>query len=407
MRTIRLIRHGESDANLDGRWRGSVNSGLSLRGVDQAKRLGERFNVSTARVIASDLRSAVETARVLSDNPVLDVALREQDIGAWQGLTKQQITAQFPQEIEALLAGRDAAPGGGEFVSDFADRVVAAFDALVASMHDGETTHVVTHGGVISVLLSHVIGLTGTKTAISNADNASVTVISVSDTVPPQLTVFNDATHLNKIVSESGHPGNIVTLIRHGETESNRQGRWNGRTDSELSARGREQAAAAASQLSAIEQLYCSPLGRARETAEILAKQRGLRPIVDDRFVEVSFGAWENLTPDEAQLANPAVYAQIFEDGIDLPFGGDGETFFDAAKRMTSAVESVVEAASGEIAVVSHAAITRAYVASMIGLGFSDRNRLSAPRNTASASLLYANGKPTLRSYNVAPHLEH
>lgn len=290
-------------------------------------------------------------------------------------------------------------------MSDFNRRVAPAFDVLVASMNDGDTAYVVTHGGVIRTPLSHVLGRTGQRTSMSISSKTAVSVITVGGAGPPQLTVFNDATHLEDSAVSFPRRGNSATLFRHGETEGNRMGRWHGRSDSALSAHGREQATAAVSGVPAIGQLYSSPLGRARETAEILAEPQGLIPIVDDGFIEIAFGAWENLTPDEARLADSAVYAQIFEHGIDLPFGGDGETFFDAARRMTSAVASVVERAAGDIGVVSHAAIIRAYVASMVGLGFSDRNRLVVPRNTSS-SVLYADGEPTLTSYNVAPHLE-
>ncbi len=407
MKTIKLIRHGESVANSEGRWQGSLDSGLSVRGLDQVRRLGERFPSGIpGRVMASDLGRSIETAAALTANLVPDAAWRECDIGAWEGMTTLQIIKDFPREIEAFFAGGDVAPGGGESMSDFNHRIVAAFEDLVDSMHDGDTVHVVSHGWVIRTLLSHVLGPTGQTTSMSISANTAVSVITVAGVEPLQLSTFNDATHLEDSSVSSAQRGKSVTLFRHGETENNRLKRWNGRTDSELSERGREQATAAASGVPAIGQLYSSPLGRARETAEILGEPQGLIPIVDDAFIEMSFGAWESLTSEEARLADPAVYAQIFEHRIDLPFGGDGETFVDASRRMKSAVETVVERAERDIGVVCHAAVIRAYVASMVGLGFSDRTRIEVPRNTSSSSALYADGEPTLTSYNVAPHLE-
>lgn len=407
VRTIKLIRHGESDANGERRWQGFSDAGLSVRGVEQARRLGQRFESGPAdRVITSDLGRAMETAAFLRDGPEPDAAWRECDIGAWDGMTKQQIIEQFPREMEAFLGGEDVAPGGGELRSGFTRRVVSAFDTLVASMQDGDTVHVVTHAGAIGALLSHMLGRLGQTTSMSIASNAAVTTVTVVGKERPQLTVFNDATHLEETAVHSEQRGNTVTLFRHGETESNRLGRWHGRTDSPLSDHGKEQARAARSQVPVVGQLFCSPLGRTRETAEILGEPQGLTPIIAEGFIEIAFGAWENLTRDEARLADPTVFAQIFERGIDLPFGGDGETNVDAAKRMASAVEAVVDAAEGDVAVVSHAAVIRAYVASFIGLSFSERNTLVVPRNTASSSVRYTDAKPTLTSYNVAPHLE-
>lgn len=83
MKTIKLIRHGESDADSEGRWQGSLDSGLSVRGLDQVRRLRERFpNGIHGRVIASDLSRSIETAAVLTVDLVPDAAWREYDIGA-------------------------------------------------------------------------------------------------------------------------------------------------------------------------------------------------------------------------------------------------------------------------------------------------------------------------------------
>ncbi|GMQ97985.1 MAG: hypothetical protein BMS9Abin17_0489 [Acidimicrobiia bacterium] len=406
-KTITLIRHAETNANDERRWQGSLDSGLSVRGFDQVKRLGERFrNDRPSRVIASDLNRTMETAAAIADDASPDAAWREFHVGAWEGMTTQQISEQFPDEMEAFFAGEDIAPGGGELMSDFADRIVGAFDALVASMRDGETAHVVTHGGVIWTLLSRFLGRSGRRAPLSISYNTAVSVITITDGEPPQLTVFNDATHLEQAIVHFGPRGSVVSLFRHGESEGNILGLWQGHTDSPLSDLGREQAAAAASGIPAIGQLFSSPLGRAFQTAEILAEPQGLTPILDDGFTEMSFGAWENLTPDEARRAEPEVYAQIYERGIDLPRGGDGETFCGAGKRLTGALQTVVEQAQGDIGVVSHGAIIRAYVVTMMGLGFGERNRFPVPRNTSTSSVLYTDTTPTLTSYNVAPHLE-
>ncbi|MFV1963504.1 MAG: histidine phosphatase family protein, partial [Acidimicrobiia bacterium] len=360
-KTITLIRHAETNANNERRWQGSLDSGLSERGLDQVARLGVRFRSDRpSRVVASDLNRTMETAAAIADDPYPDPAWREFHVGAWEGMTTQQISEQFPGELEAFFAGEDVAPGGGELMSDFADRIVGAFDALVASMRDGETAHVVTHGGVIWTLLSRFLGRSGRRAPLSISYNTAVSVITVADAEPPQLTVFNDATHLEEAVVHFGPRGNVVSLFRHGESEGNVLGRWQGHTDSPLSALGLEQATAAAPGVPAIGQLFSSPLGRAFQTAEILAEPRGLTPILDDGFKEMAFGAWENLTPDEARLTEPETFTQIYERGIDLPRGGDGETFCEAGKRMSEAVRTVVEHAECDIGVVSHGAIIRA-----------------------------------------------
>jgi broad specificity phosphatase PhoE len=98
-------------------------------------------------------------------------------------------------------------------------------------------------------------------------------------------------------------------LLRHGETEWNREGRIQGSQDSPLTARGRAQATAQADILAReVPQMwqlarYCSPLRRARDTARIALD--GLVPVIDRRLREVDFGAWEGLTPAERGARDP------------------------------------------------------------------------------------------------------
>ena len=90
-----------------------------------------------------------------------------------------------------------------------------------------------------------------------------------------------------------------LLLVRHGETDWNRLGRWQGHSDTPLNARGREQARELAPQLDGVDVVYSSDLARARETAEILAEELGADVRLDARLRERGFGAWEGLTAAE------------------------------------------------------------------------------------------------------------
>lgn len=405
-KTIILIRHAETNANNEQRWQGSLDSGLSTRGLDQVSRLAKRFSDDRpSRVVTSDLARTMETASAISADPTPDASWREFHVGAWEGLTTSQIRKMYPGELEAFFAGDDVAPGGGELMSDFGARVEGAFDALVKSMSDGESVSVVTHGGVIWTLLSRFLGEAGRRAPISISFNTAVSVITVAESEPPQISVFNDATHLEDTVTHFGPEGQLVTLIRHGETEGNVLGRWQGHTDSPLSTDGRRQVLATASHLPAMNRLFTSPLGRARQTAEILSVPLGVEPRPDDGFKEMGFGSWENLTPDEARGADPDVYRQIHEFGIDLPQGGDGETFTDVGERIAKAVSIAVGTSEGDIGVVCHGAAIRAYVVNMMGLDFKQRISFPEPRNSSLSSMRYSEPGPILVSFNVAPHM--
>lgn len=108
-------------------------------------------------------------------------------------------------------------------------------------------------------------------------------------------------------------------FIRHGETDWNREGRLQGRTDTALNSRGQKQAAAVARHLSALvpppmpEALHglpfvASPMQRTRQTVEILRGNLGLDPVgytPDDRLKEIGFGAWEGRTWPEVRTRDP------------------------------------------------------------------------------------------------------
>jgi broad specificity phosphatase PhoE len=98
-----------------------------------------------------------------------------------------------------------------------------------------------------------------------------------------------------------------LLLARHGETDWNRDGRWQGHSNTRLNESGRRQAAELAEALDGVDVLYSSDLDRARETAEIVAARLGLEVRFDRRLRERSFGAWEGLTMDdiESRYAEP------------------------------------------------------------------------------------------------------
>src|SRR5437870_10210961 len=95
-----------------------------------------------------------------------------------------------------------------------------------------------------------------------------------------------------------------LLLVRHGETDWNRDGGWQGGSDTRLNDLGREQARALADELDGnIDVVYSSDLARARETADIVAAKLQLEVRVDPRLRERSFGSWEGLTTLEINLA--------------------------------------------------------------------------------------------------------
>jgi broad specificity phosphatase PhoE len=142
-----------------------------------------------------------------------------------------------------------------------------------------------------------------------------------------------------------------LLLVRHGETDWNREGRWQGWADPPLNDTGRAQARALAEQLRGVpfDAAYSSDLRRAHETAVIVAEPHGVPVVADARLREIDVGSWSGLTRSELE--------QRFPHG-ERP---DGETREQHAERVLSAVEDLARRNAGRrVLVVTHGGTLRA-----------------------------------------------
>ena len=146
-----------------------------------------------------------------------------------------------------------------------------------------------------------------------------------------------------------------IYLLRHGQTDWNANGTVQGRYDVPLNDRGRLQAREAGTKLKDVPFIhcYCSPLSRAKETAEIALEGREVPISYDDRLVEMAYGIYENTNWRE-----PAY--QEYRRRLAFRYPG-GESYFDVAHRAFSFLESIMdEAGKGDILIVCHGGIGRA-----------------------------------------------
>lgn len=185
-----------------------------------------------------------------------------------------------------------------------------------------------------------------------------------------------------------------LLLVRHGETDWNRDGRWQGGSDTSLNDLGREQARALAEQLDGdIDVLYSSDLARARETAEIVAAKLGLEVRLDPRLRERGFGSWEGLTMPEIE--------ERFADSHRRWRAGEGsgaddaETFEDFSARVNDFLADVIRLHPGdEVLVISHGGSIRVIHALAAGLDYvRDHSLIPGVANCAVARYVARDGK--------------
>jgi broad specificity phosphatase PhoE len=179
-----------------------------------------------------------------------------------------------------------------------------------------------------------------------------------------------------------------VYLIRHGETDWNRNGRWQGQTDVPLNAAGLAQAEILARRLAArrFDSLYSSDLQRAAQTAEIVGRAIGLRAALTPALREIDLGRWSGHTRMEIAQLFPEDWRRL-ETDEDIARGG-GETFAAFQGRLTAWLDGAARREAGRsLCAVTHGGCIRAVLLHACGLGWADRRQIPPIENTAVAVL--------------------
>lgn len=173
-----------------------------------------------------------------------------------------------------------------------------------------------------------------------------------------------------------------LILIRHGRTPSNAAQRFVSNEDPTLDEQGIEEAKRLARELSseAVGSVYCSPMRRARETAECIVGVRpGERPlpVVDNRLMEVGFGSFEGKSSKEIQEEGDRELFLAWRQGVPPRYPPGAERFEDAARRSCAFFDEVVLSADATVVVVGHSHLLRIMVAvSILGSEAHHHRRL-------------------------------
>ena len=169
-------------------------------------------------------------------------------------------------------------------------------------------------------------------------------------------------------------------LIRHGETEWNRNGnRYCGRTNVSLSKEGFIQADRLVTSLQDVhfDAVMVSSLQRAQQTAKPLLRKLDLETVIDDRLIEVDFGEWEGLTLSEVIYKFNHQWNMWKNDPTNIRAGGIGETAKDVFTRMMDFfIEHSTKQPHKRIVIISHNTAIRLFIAGTLGMPFGYYRRL-------------------------------
>jgi broad specificity phosphatase PhoE len=189
---ILLVRHGQSEWNLTGRWQGQTDPPLTDLGRAQAANAARSLGTVDA-IWSSDLQRAAETSTIISNElgvgpVVLDPDLRERNAGEWEGLTRAQIDEQYPGYLEPIEGTSGEGwvprrPPGWESDDDLAVRVRRAFLRIRDEVGQGEVL-VVAHAGLL-YLVERELGADGLR--LANLDGRWLDLLDTDGDDPARL----------------------------------------------------------------------------------------------------------------------------------------------------------------------------------------------------------------------------
>ena len=216
---------------------------------------------------------------------------------------------------------------------------------------------------------------------------------------------------MNKTISaQAPRAPHRFFFIRHGETDWNRELRYQGSSDVELNDEGVEQARRTGLRLSRIvpSRVYSSPLKRARRSAEIIMENNSGDTAIElcDDLREISFGSWEGLTTSEISARYPETLAAWRKAPFTaVPEGG--ESFAEVASRSRRAAEILKEAGGpGDVTfVVAHGAVMRALIAAFLNIEEIDVLWRMRFDNCSISALDMWGARPSLLTSNDTHHI--
>ena len=390
--TLRLIfvRHGLSSFNKEGRIQGRNDlSTLTKEGQSQAEAAGKIISsIPIDGIYSSPLQRASETAKIIIQQHQRNLEatytddLLEVDLGPWSGLTKDELKSYYPEKLaiwekeprELFIQRED-----GTKFQPIKELLLQAgnFLKLLFKTYYGsnKTILIVAHNVILRCLILSLINEPSKGFRRLKLDNASISICNIEfnnwEDRQVQIQCLNNIAHLQPCLPKKGSKKRII-LVRHGETDWNKQGRFQGQIDIPLNQNGKAQAQAASEFLKniSIQKAYSSSLSRPRETAEIILKEHpGIQISLKDNLKEIGHGKWEGKLESEIKSDWPDLLKawKIFPEKVQMP---EGENITQVSNRsITGWIEICKDLKNDETAlVVAHDAVNKTILCHLLGL---------------------------------------
>ncbi len=390
--TLRLIfvRHGLSSFNKEGRIQGRNNlSTLTKEGQSQAEDAGKILSaIPIDAIYSSPLQRASETTKIIIKQHQNKLQatytddLLEVDLGTWSGLTKNELKNLYPEKLaiwekeptELSIQRQDGTTFQPirELLSQSERFLKFLFKSYVNS---NKTILIVAHNAILRCLILKLIKEPSKGFRRIKLDNASISICNIDfnnwEDRQVQIQCLNNIAHLEPTLPKKNSKKRII-LVRHGETDWNKQGRFQGQIDIPLNQNGKEQAKAARNFLKniPIQKAFSSSLSRPRETAQIILKEHpGIEISLKDKLKEIGHGKWEGKLESEIKSDWPDLLQawKISPEKVQMP---DGENIKEVSARSIKGwIEICNDLKNDETAlVVAHDAVNKTILCHLLGL---------------------------------------
>ena len=425
-----IVRHGQSTYNaqkiIQGRCDKSV---LTDKGVIDAQQLGKVLSVVKIDAFyCSPLQRAKKTAETirssLTNPPTLQPTeqLMEIDLPLWEEMKKDEVRSKFaddyrqwkdnPQDFKMIVAGKEHYP-----VHSLYQQAQNFWQAAIAK-HQGETILIVAHNGINRCLIMSAIGISVDRYHSIQQSNCCINILNFTGDFgePVQLESLNQTSHLGIPIPpvRPPHSGPRLLLVRHGETNWNKESRFQGIRDIPLNDNGRSQGQKVRTFLQdiPIDFAVSSSMLRPKETAEIILEQHpGVELETISELIEICHGLWEGMLESEIE----AEYAELLQQWKDQPETvqmPEGENLQQVWDRGVAAWNKIAEKYSNTDIpqtglVVAHDAINKVIICYLLGL--KPDNFWNIKQGNCAVSVIDypqgAAGKPVLQAINITTHL--
>ena len=400
---------------------------MTDKGKQQAKLTGKALtNLTIDVAYASPLIRAQHTAKIMlleNFNPpelFTSEGLLEIDLREWESMFASEVKEKFPEKYHSWQNQPDQFQLGDRFCILELFEQAKALWAEILLKHQGKTILLVGHSAINRALICSAIGISLNLYHNIQQVNCAISVLnfqgsSITDGV--QLESLNLASHLESISGSPFPPvkrnrnGSRLLLVRHGETEWNRQKRFQGQIDVPLNNNGHAQARRASEFLAnvKIDKAFSSPMLRPKDTAlEILSKHPDIKLELFEELKEISHGLWEGKFEHEieAEFAGQLDIWQSQPETVQMP---EGENLQQVWDRIAIIWQKIVESVpAGETAlVVAHDAVNKAILCLLFD--FTPEQFWVFKQGNGGVSVIDypqgADGRPILQSCNITTHL--